>query len=92
MELLEGESLGQRLKAGKLGVGRAVDYGKQIVGLAAAHGSITTRHKPKLLSKAGRVKFWISACQVAAGHEPGAGGGRHQTTPPAVGGEYGPAA
>lgn len=37
-ELLEGESLRQRLKSGALGQPRAVDYGTQIAhGLAAAH-------------------------------------------------------
>ena len=61
-ELLEGESLGSRLKSGKLGVSRAVDYGKQIAaGLAAAHakGIIHRDVKPDnlFLTKDGRVKI-----------------------------------
>ena len=61
-ELLEGESLGGRLKRGKLSVSRAVDYGKQIAaGLAAAHakGIIHRDIKPDnlYLTKDGRVKI-----------------------------------
>ena len=61
-ELLEGESLSSRLKRGKLGINRAIDYGKQIAaGLAAAHTKgITHRDiKPDNLyvTKDGRVKI-----------------------------------
>lgn len=61
-ELLEGESLSSRLKRGKLGVNRAVDYGKQIAaGLAAAHSKGITHRDIKpdnlYLTKDGRVKI-----------------------------------
>jgi serine/threonine protein kinase/Tol biopolymer transport system component len=61
-ELLQGESLKERLRQGKLGINRAVDYGRQIAaGLAAAHArGITHRDiKPDNLyiTKDGRVKI-----------------------------------
>jgi serine/threonine protein kinase len=61
-ELLEGESLSSRLQRGKLGVNRAVDYGKQIAaGLAAAHAKGITHRDIKpdnlYLTKDGRVKI-----------------------------------
>jgi hypothetical protein len=61
-ELLEGESLSDRLKRGKLGTNRAVDYGRQIAaGLAAAHakGIIHRDIKPGniYVTKDGRVKI-----------------------------------
>jgi len=61
-ELLEGESLSDRLKRGKVGVNRAVDYGKQIAaGLAAAHSKGITHRDIKpdnlYLTKDGRVKI-----------------------------------
>lgn len=61
-ELLEGEALRERLQGGKLSVGKAVDYARQIAsGLAAAHAKgITHRDiKPENLfvTKDGRVKI-----------------------------------
>ncbi len=61
-ELLEGESLSSRLKNGKLGVNRVIDYGKQIAsGLAAAHAKGITHRDIKpdnlYLTKDGRVKI-----------------------------------
>jgi hypothetical protein len=47
-ELLEGETLGGRLKNGKLGVGKSVDYARQIAnGLAAAHAKDITHRDIK---------------------------------------------
>lgn len=47
-ELLEGESLSDRLKHGKLGLNRAVNYGRQIAaGLAAAHAKGITHRDIK---------------------------------------------
>jgi serine/threonine protein kinase len=61
-ELLEGESLSERLKDSKLSVNRTVDYGRQIAaGLAAAHAKgITHRDiKPANIytTKDGRAKI-----------------------------------
>ena len=61
-ELLEGESLSQRLKRGKLSVNRVIDFGKQIAaGLAAAHAKGITHRDVKpdnlYLTKDGRVKI-----------------------------------
>jgi eukaryotic-like serine/threonine-protein kinase len=61
-ELLEGESLSERLKRGKLSVNRAIDYAKQIAaGLAAAHAKGITHRDIKpdnlYLTKDGRVKI-----------------------------------
>ncbi len=61
-ELLEGESLRERLRGGKLSVSRALDYARQLAsGLAAAHAKgITHRDiKPENLfvTKEGRLKI-----------------------------------
>jgi Tol biopolymer transport system component len=61
-ELLEGESLSDRLKHGKLRLNRAVDYGRQIAaGLAAAHAKGITHRDIKpaniYITKDGRVKI-----------------------------------
>ena len=61
-ELLEGESLRERLKRGKLGVPKSIDYARQIAaGLGAAHakGIIHRDIKPENLfvTKDGRVKI-----------------------------------
>jgi serine/threonine protein kinase len=61
-ELLEGETLRERLKAGALGQRRTVEYGMQIAqGLAAAHdkGIIHRDLKPEniFLTKDGRLKI-----------------------------------
>lgn len=61
-ELLEGESLSERLKRGKLSLARAIDYGRQIAaGLAAAHAKGITHRDLKpgniYLTKDGRVKI-----------------------------------
>jgi Tol biopolymer transport system component len=61
-ELLEGETLREKLRQGKLPIARAIDYAKQIAaGLAAAHGKgITHRDiKPENLfvTKNGHVKI-----------------------------------
>jgi Tol biopolymer transport system component len=61
-ELLEGESLRQRLQGGKLGMQKALDYSRQAAsGLAAAHSKgITHRDiKPEnlYLTRDGRVKI-----------------------------------
>ena len=61
-ELLEGESLRERLKRGKLGVPKSIDYARQIAdGLGAAHAKgITHRDiKPENLfvTKEGRLKI-----------------------------------
>jgi dipeptidyl aminopeptidase/acylaminoacyl peptidase len=61
-ELLEGEALRERLAGGKLSVGKAVDYARQIAsGLAAAHTKgITHRDiKPEnlFITRDGRVKI-----------------------------------
>ncbi len=61
-ELLDGESLGSRLKRGKLSVPLALDWGKQIVcGLAAAHGKGITHRDIKpdnvYVTKSGLIKI-----------------------------------
>lgn len=61
-ELLEGESLSSRLRAGKLSVARSVDFARQIAaGLAAAHakGIVHRDIKPDniFIMKDGRVKI-----------------------------------
>ena len=61
-ELLEGESLRDRLRRGKLGLKRALDYGIQIAtGLAAAHAKGITHRDIKpdnlYLTKDGRLKI-----------------------------------
>ena len=61
-ELLEGESLRERLRGGRLAVNKAIDFARQIaIGLAAAHAKgITHRDiKPEnlFLTKDGRVKI-----------------------------------
>jgi tRNA A-37 threonylcarbamoyl transferase component Bud32 len=61
-ELLEGESLSDRLKRGKPTVNRALDYGRQLAaGLAAAHAKGITHRDIKpaniYLTKDGRVKI-----------------------------------
>ena len=61
-ELLQGESLKERLNQGKLGVNRAVDYGRQIAaGLAAAHAKGITHRDIKpdnlFVTRDGRVKI-----------------------------------
>jgi hypothetical protein len=62
MELLEGESLRERLNGGKLSTARAIDYARQIAaGLGAAHarGIIHRDIKPEnlFLTRDGRVKI-----------------------------------
>ncbi len=61
-ELLEGESLAERLKGGKLSTARAIDYARQIAsGLAAAHAKGITHRDVKpdnlFLTKDGRIKI-----------------------------------
>src|ERR1700687_576917 len=61
-ELLEGESLAERLRRGKLSAARAIDYARQITsGLAAAHAKGITHRDIKpdnlYLTKDGRVKI-----------------------------------
>src|SRR6202142_3519455 len=61
-ELLEGQSLRERLRAGKLSLSKAVDYARQIAaGLAAAHGKGITHRDIKpdnlFITKDGRVKI-----------------------------------
>jgi serine/threonine protein kinase len=61
-ELLQGESLKERLSQGKLGINRAVDYGRQIAaGLAAAHAKGITHRDIKpdnlFITRDGRVKI-----------------------------------
>ena len=64
-ELLEGETLRERLSSGSIAVRKALDYALQIThGLAAAHekGIIHRDLKPDnlFLTKDGRVRFWTS--------------------------------
>ncbi|MGI8961396.1 MAG: protein kinase domain-containing protein [Bryobacteraceae bacterium] len=61
-ELLQGESLKERLTQGKLGLSRAVDFGRQIAaGLAAAHAKGITHRDIKpdnlYITREGRVKI-----------------------------------
>ncbi len=61
-ELLEGESLSDRLKQGKISASRAVDYARQMAcGLAAAHAKGITHRDIKpanvYITKDGRVKI-----------------------------------
>jgi tRNA A-37 threonylcarbamoyl transferase component Bud32/Tol biopolymer transport system component len=61
-ELLEGESLVERLKRGKLSTGKATDYARQAAsGLAAAHAEGITHRDIKpanlYLTKDGRIKI-----------------------------------
>jgi len=62
-ELLEGESLAERLKGGKLSTARATDYARQIAsGLAAAHAKgITHRDiKPDNIMVDTNGNYWLS--------------------------------
>jgi Tol biopolymer transport system component len=61
-ELLEGESLAERLQRGKLSAARALDYARQITaGLAAAHAKGITHRDIKpdnlFITKDGRIKI-----------------------------------
>jgi serine/threonine protein kinase len=61
-ELLDGESLSDRLKRGKLSINRTIDYGRQIAaGLATAHAKGITHRDIKpaniYVTKDGRVKI-----------------------------------
>ncbi len=61
-ELLEGETLSERLRRGKLSTARAVDFARQIAaGLAAAHAKGITHRDIKpdnlFVSKDGRIKI-----------------------------------
>jgi eukaryotic-like serine/threonine-protein kinase len=61
-ELLQGESLKERLRQAKFGMNRAIDYGRQIAaGLAAAHAKGITHRDIKpdnlYITKDGRVKI-----------------------------------
>src|SRR5258708_839707 len=61
-ELLEGESLAERLKRGKLSVGKAIDYAREAAsGLAAAHAKGIAHRDIKpanlYLTKDGRIKI-----------------------------------
>ncbi len=93
MELLEGETLRERMAAGALPVRKAVDLGVQIArGLGAAHekGIVHRDLKPEniFLTRDGRAKIldFGLAKAVAA---PGVGSGRTLTTPPASATEAG---
>jgi hypothetical protein len=64
-ELLEGESLRQRLLTGPMPVRKAIDYAVQVArGLAAAHDKGIVHRDLKaeniFLVRDGRAKFWIS--------------------------------
>jgi serine/threonine protein kinase/Tol biopolymer transport system component len=61
-ELLEGESLAERLRRGKLSTAKSIDYARQITaGLAAAHAKGITHRDIKpdnlFLTKDGRIKI-----------------------------------
>jgi len=87
MELLEGESLRDRLKAGFLPAKKAIDYAQQIaLGLAAAHakGIVHRDIKPEniFITKEGRAKvldFGI-AKQLPGWATGGTEGGQNQAT------------
>jgi eukaryotic-like serine/threonine-protein kinase len=88
MELLEGETLRERLVAGPLPVRKTVDYGTQIAhGLAAAHekGIVHRDLKPEnvFVTKEGRVK--ILDFGLARTTAPGAEMGPDATQSPTVG-------
>ena len=81
-EFLDGESLAERLKNGKLSTARAIDYARQIAsGLAAAHArGITHRDiKPDnlYLTKDGRIKILDFGLAKQAGAR---AGGEHIAT------------
>ena len=74
-ELLDGESLAERLKHGKLSITRVIDYARQITsGLAAAHAKGITHRDIKpdnlFVTKDGRIKildFGLAKQAIPAG-------------------------
>ncbi len=85
-ELLEGETLRERLRSGSIATRKTLDYALQIAhGLAAAHekGIIHRDLKPENLfvTKDGRVKILDFGLAKLTQPDPGAGAGSHTAMP-----------